>query len=94
MRIRKHRILSMALVITMLLTMLPFSAQAAGSGLSSSQTTVKPGDTFTVLVEVPAITEKLVNFKLSVSFDKDAFELTEFAPHFYYWIDPFIFNIK
>ena len=78
--IRTKRFLSVALILSMLFVLLPTAAFAASSGLAASKDSVKTGDTFTVSVTVPAITKALVNFKLSVSFDKTAFELTEFNP--------------
>ena len=69
MKSRKQRILSIALVLAMLLAMFPTAAYAAGSGISVSQSAVKTGDTFTVSVQVPAISTNLSNFKLSVAFD-------------------------
>lgn len=64
------------------------------SGISVSQSAVKTGDTFTVSVQVPAISTNLSNFKLSVAFDKTAFELTGICPCFSSKCHAYIINIS
>lgn len=76
----KKRIASLFVVICLLLTMLPTVASAAGgNGISINATQVKKGDTLTVTLEIPAISEPLSNLEFNISFDKDVFEVTEYT---------------
>lgn len=59
--------------------LLPFSTLAAGGGLSASKTAVFRGDTFTVTLSVPAMTEKITDASLKVKFDTAAFEVTSYT---------------
>lgn len=68
------------MVICLLLTMLSTVASAAGgNGISVDKTQVKKGDTFTVTLEIPAISETLSNLEFNISFDKNVFEVTEYT---------------
>ena len=76
----KKRITSVLTVICLLLTMLPNVAFATGgNGIVSSATTVKGGEVFTVTLEIPNISEPLSNIEFNISFNKDIFEVTEYA---------------
>lgn len=77
----KHRFLAIVLVLVMLFTVLPTAVFADTVGLATDKSNVKADDEIIVTVKVPSISSKLVNFKLSVQFDKDAFEVIEFSPN-------------
>ena len=59
--------------------LLPFSTLAAGGGLSASKPAVYRGDTFTVTLSVPAMTEKITDASFKVKFDKSVFEVTSYT---------------
>ena len=78
----KNRILAIAICVLMIFTTIPFVAFASegANGIVASENNVKAGDEITITVKIPAINEKLSNFKLSVGFDKESFEVTQFDP--------------
>lgn len=75
----KKRILISFICLMLAALLLPFSALAAGGGLSASKTAVFRGDTFTVTLTVPALSEKASDASLKVKFDTAAFEVTSYT---------------
>ncbi len=72
-------ILAVVMLLSMLMAAVPAyaaSSAATGAGLNVSETSLHPGDTFTVTLTIPAISEKISDASLKVSFDKNAFEVT------------------
>lgn len=75
----KKRILILFICLLLATLLLPFSTLAAGGGLSASKTAVFRGDTFTVTLSVPAMTEKITDASFKVKFDKSVFEVTSYT---------------
>ena len=75
----KKRILISFICLMLAVLLLPFSTLAAGGGLSASKTAVYRGDTFTVTLSVPAMTEKITDASFKVKFDKSVFEVTSYT---------------
>lgn len=76
----KKRILSCLMTVCLVLTMLPTWVFAAEeNGISTSVTEVRAGDTFTVTLNIPSISEALSNIEFNISFNKDVFEVTEYT---------------
>ena len=76
----KKRIASFFMALCFVIVMLPTTVLAVGEhGISVSATEVKNGDTFTVTLTIPAISEPLSNLDLQISFDSSAFEVIEYT---------------
>ena len=75
----KKRILISFICLMLAVLLLPFSTLAAGGGLSASKPAVYRGDTFTVTLSVPAMTEKITDASFKVKFDKSVFEVTSYT---------------
>ena len=79
----KKRIVSavIALVLCATVVLAAIPAFAGGTaGLGASKTSACAGETFDVTLTLPAISQKLSTFQWQISFDKDNFEVTAFAP--------------
>ena len=75
----KKRIVSVFICLIITVLILPMSASAAGGGVSVSKPAVYRGDTFTVTLSVPAMTEKITDASFKVKFDKSVFEVTSYT---------------
>ncbi len=76
----KKRITSFFVALCLLLTMIPTMAFAAdGNGISVDKAIVANGETFTVTLDIPAISAPLSNIEFNIAFDNTAFEVTEYT---------------
>ena len=75
----KKRIVSVFICLIITVLILPMSASASGGGVSVSKPAVYRGDTFTVTLSVPAMTEKITDASFKVKFDKSVFEVTSYT---------------
>ncbi len=75
----KNRFLKVFICLIISVFILPVYVSGAGGGLSASKTAVYRGDTFTVTLSVPAMTEKITDASFKVKFDKSVFEVTSYT---------------
>lgn len=76
----KKRIASFLMALCFVIVMLPATALAAGEhGISVNKTQLTNGETFTVTLTIPAISEALSNLEFAISFDNSAFEVIEYT---------------
>lgn len=75
----KNRFLRVFICLIISVFILPIYVLGAGGGVSVSKTAVYRGDTFTVTLSVPAMTEKITDASFKVKFDKSVFEVTSYT---------------
>ncbi len=75
----KNRFLRVFICLIISVFILPIYVSGAGGGLSASKPAVFRGDTFTVTLSVPAMTEKITDASFKVKFDKSVFEVTSYT---------------
>lgn len=71
----KKRIFAMIMALCLIVSMLPVTAFATESGLSTSKSIVTPGESFIVKVTIPSITTRLANFSIDVYFDSTTYQV-------------------
>lgn len=72
-------LLSVAVICSLLVTVVPAGAAGNDSGVTASVSEASVGSTFTVTLKVPGTTKQISDMSLKVHFDKNVFEVTEYT---------------
>ena len=72
-------LLSVAVICSLLVTVVPAGAAGTDSGVTASVSEASVGSTFTVTLKVPGTTKQISDMSLKVHFDKNVFEVTEYT---------------